>query len=326
MWLHPDPAQALNFAVRFSALAQLIGLLELSFARKELAPDGFLDWSLIGLLSPRTQTRVGSLFRRSFGRLSSRAVVVIAVLDAVVAGTLLLWPSVLFLIALAAAIQMILMKRHHLTVDGSDQMLLMVLLVCLLGRIGNEAVTNRAAVSFLAAELTLAYLVAGFSKAASGYWRSGDAITMIVQTRMYGQPKAARAVADHPSIGCVAAYAVICWESVFLLCVTAPPVVVILLLAMGVGFHLGCAIVMGLNRFLWAFVASYPSLMCTNFAIRAALGDHAANMVTIAVATVVALSLASLGIPRTALRPEALAGQQGQSRPPADSERCPDGA
>jgi hypothetical protein len=36
--------------------------------------------------------------------------------------------------------------------------------------------------------------------------------------------------------------------------------VLLALLGMGVGFHLGCGLVMGLNRFLWAFTATYPAV------------------------------------------------------------------
>ena len=35
----------------------------------------------------------------------------------------------------------------------------------------------------------------------------------------------------------------------------------------GVGFHVGCALVMGLNRFVWAFAAAYPALLWTNLAV-----------------------------------------------------------
>jgi hypothetical protein len=35
----------------------------------------------------------------------------------------------------------------------------------------------------------------------------------------------------------------------------------LLFLGWGVAFHLGCAVVMGLNNFLWAFIATYPALL-----------------------------------------------------------------
>lgn len=68
---------------------------------------------------------------------------------------LLVWPSSAPLIAAAVALHVALLKRHHLTVDGSDQMVVVVLVACLIGRIRSDAISVPAAVTFLAAELTL---------------------------------------------------------------------------------------------------------------------------------------------------------------------------
>ncbi|HSZ14167.1 MAG TPA: hypothetical protein VK790_09035 [Solirubrobacteraceae bacterium] len=301
VWLHPDVAQALSLAVRLCAVAQLIGLLELALARAELARGGFLDWSMIGILSPRARTRVGSALRRAFRRLSARAFAGLMALEALVAGTLLAWPSRWPLIVAGAALQVVAMKRHHLTIDGSDQMVLVVLVTCGLGRVGAEAAATRAAVWFLAAELTLAYVVSGVYKAASTYWRSDGALAMLVQTRMYGQPRAARVVAAHPAVATAAGYAVFCWESLFFVALTAPPGVAAAMLALGLAFHAGCAIVMGLNRFVWAFAASYPAVLCTNAAIRSQLGAHAASTVAVVTAAAGVTCLVFVARPRAAL-------------------------
>jgi hypothetical protein len=292
MWPHLDPGQALRLAVQLCALAQLVGLLEVALVRAEFRSGGFLDWSMTGNLDPQVRTHLGSLIRRAFRRLSPGVFAWLIVLDAVVACLLLVRPSFVPLIAAAAALQLMLMKRHHLTIDGSDQMTLVVLVACLIGRIGADAVATWAAVSFLAAEVSLAYLVAGVSKATSAYWRSGQAFAMIAQTRMYGQPAAARVVNRLPWAGHAASYAVICWESLFVLSLTAPPAVVAVLFVLGVGFHAGCGLVMGLNRFMWAFVASYPAAACVNLAIRGALGGHAADIVTSGMAAAGLLGLA----------------------------------
>ncbi len=272
MWLHPDLNRALSFAVQLCAIGQLVGLLELTLVRSELAPSGFLDWTMIGNLSPRTRTRLGSALRRAFRRLSARAFAGLLVIDAAAAMALVIWPASPILIALVIALQVVVLKRHHMTLDGSDQMMFVVLVACLLGRVGADAVSARAAVAFLAAELTLAYAVAGFAKAASSHWRSGFALSVIAQTRMYGQPLVARLMREHPAAGRAAGGMVVAWESLFFVTLIAPHPVVIGYLLLGLGFHVGCALVMGLNRFVWAFAASYPALLWTNLAIRGQLG------------------------------------------------------
>lgn len=291
MWPHPDPDQALSFAVVLCAIGQLIGLAELQLVRGELSHGGFLDWTMIGNLSPRARTRPGSRLRREFRRLSSRSFAALVVVDAAVAAALLLRPASVALIAAAIVLQVVVLKRHHMTIDGSDQMMLVVLAACLLGRIAADPIGVRAAVTFLAAELVLAYLVAGISKTASSYWRTGVAFPIIAQTRMYGHPLVARLVRDRPVIGRAASYAVFGWESLCFLALTAPRGVVVAMLVIGIGFHVGCAVVMGLNRFVWAFVAGYPALLCTNIALRADLGAPTANAITIVAGALGALPL-----------------------------------
>jgi hypothetical protein len=301
MWLHPDLDQALSFAVRLCAIGQLVGLLELLLVRGELSDSGFLDWTMIGNLSPRARTRAGGVIRRAFRRLPRRAFAGILIADACAAAALLVWPASPPLIALVVALQVGVLKRHHLTIDGSDQMMLVVLVACLLGRVGGGVVSARAAVSFLAAELALAYAVAGFAKATSSQWRSGVAFSVIAQTRMYGQPFVARVVRAHPIIGRAAAWSVVGWESLCFVTLTAPRPVVIAMLALGVGFHVGCAVVMGLNRFVWAFVASYPALLSTNLAIRAQLGATTADRITIVAAALGVLVIMAASRARPAL-------------------------
>ena len=301
MWLHPDPDQALSFAVRLCAIGQCVGLLELMLARSELLPSGFLDWTMIGNLSPRARTRLGGAIRRGFRRLPRRAFAILLAIDAGAVAALAVWPAAPALIALVIALQVAVLKRHHLTIDGSDQMMFVVLVACLLGRLSGGPLSVRAAVAFLAAELTLAYVVAGFAKAASSHWRSGRALAIIAQTRMYGQPLVARMMRDHPRLGRAAGATVLVWESLFFVTLTAPHPVVIGLLAIGLGFHIGCAVVMGLNRFVWAFAASYPALLWTNATIRARLGVTAADRITIVAAALGVLAIVAAGRARPAL-------------------------
>jgi hypothetical protein len=56
---------------------------------------------------------------------------------------------------------------------------------------------------------------------------------------MYGQPVAARVIRARPGLGRAAGHAVLAWESLFLLPLTAPRAVVLAMLAVGVSFHAG---------------------------------------------------------------------------------------
>jgi hypothetical protein len=58
----------------------------------------------------------------------------------------------------------------------------------------------------------------------------------------------------------VAAWCVILWETTFPIAILAPNRVRWVLLGLGACFHIGVAVGMGLNTFLWAFVATYPAV------------------------------------------------------------------
>jgi hypothetical protein len=61
---------------------------------------------------------------------------------------------------------------------------------------------------------------------------------------------------------------VIGWEIAFPLALVAPGPILVLLLAIGVLFHLACAVLMGLNRFILAFCGCYPSVWATAMLLR----------------------------------------------------------
>ena len=91
-------------------------------------------------------------------------------------------------------------------------------------------------------------------------WRSGEAITRIVNTRLWGRAGLARALRSYPA--CVPR-----WPGPPSFPSASSPLVLLsgrpgcyLFLLWGVLFHLSIAWVMGLNTFLWTFLATYPAI------------------------------------------------------------------
>ena len=75
----------------------------------------------------------------------------------------------------------------------------------------------------------------------------------------------------------------------------------------GIGFHLGCGIVMGLNSFVWAFGATYPAVVLTNGLIRSTLG---APLSTAAGAAILAVGVLAVGLAMRSGFETAAAGQR----------------
>lgn len=58
------------------------------------------------------------------------------------------------------------------------------------------------------------------------------------------------------------------FEIAFPLVLVVPKPLIIALLFTGVAFHLSCAIIMGLDRFVWAFCGCYPAVWATAMLLR----------------------------------------------------------
>lgn len=115
-----------------------------------------------------------------------------------------------------------------------------------------------AALLFVSAQLTLAYTVAGVAKIISPLWWNGSGLAGVLGTRNYGTVTLARVYGRHKALAVASSIAVIAFETTFVLAWLLPPQAVAAYLSIGVVFHIGVAVMMGLNTFLFAFLAAYP--------------------------------------------------------------------
>lgn len=242
--------------------------------------------SHIELLSLRQVFTKGSWFSPEVVYLTSRwrvghvaAPLVAFVLDARVASFLLLlsilaalWTLIgalqhqliPFAALLMAAVIFIQAVRMPVGLEGSDQMQLCVFgpisLLCLDrdSRALEEAVTY-----FISGQACLAYFTAGAAKAISPSWRSGEAMKGVMATEIYGSPKLLSMLQAVPGSSFAIAWAVIAFEVAFPFAIVASPSSAALFIAIGAAFHISIAFCMGLNCFVWSFLATYPALLWT---------------------------------------------------------------
>ena len=247
-------------AVRIVCIGRLMSTVEHVLSRGQYGRGGLLNYEPLRKLRYKSRTAAGRGAESLVDAVLLRQAGLILGLDAALSIVLEvrpgLWPAVLA----AVVTQYLIMRRDLFSVEGADQMTLIVLLACGLGELSAGA-GALAAVSFLAATTALAYFVAAIYKASARPWVSGEALVTIVATTSYGHPALRTPLLRHRRLGTAASAGVLLWESAFGVSVVAPRVVLLALLVMGVGFHLGCGLVMGLNRFLWAFTATYPAVI-----------------------------------------------------------------
>jgi hypothetical protein len=253
---------ALDITTRLVAIGCLVSAVELFTVRRQFTEGGPFAAGTAGL------------FRRRLTMLCliDRALVWLLAVQAGAGAVLALTgpfslPGRLALLCLATSLGAVRWRRHT-GGDGAEQLAMLVLIAAGLavlpypadGRVMMAAV-------FIAAQVSLAYVTAGIAKLASGIWRDGAALPAIFSTNTHGHPLAAALLANHGGLARAGSWGVIVFECAFPLLFLGPSWLALGFLAVGLAFHAGCALLMGLNSFLWSFPATYPCVFVVAVAV-----------------------------------------------------------
>ncbi len=143
---------------------------------------------------------------------------------------------------------------------GSDRMSLLVL-ICLWGaHLAPNQYWREIAFAYLALQLVLSYFLSGAVKIVKADWRNGRALRDVFLFSAYPVAEATRKWADSPRLLFVMSWAVMLFELIFPVVIVSQAALLIALFFAFV-FHLSNAYFFGLNRFVWAWGAAYPSLL-----------------------------------------------------------------
>lgn len=258
-----DPKLYINSSVLIACLGAMISTLEWIWNWRELRDDGLFSWRVIGARSLTLGNGVTSRwldrvleFRIFIGILIARALL-LAILPFAV------WTNHLQLVVLLAVIStsFLLHLRSPWGMDGSDQMLTQVFGALLLGFLGASGLALRASLWFIAAQSCLSYLTSGVAKAISKDWQGGKVVFGIFNTRTYGYEPVARILLRQESLTKALTWGAVIMECSFPLAILVGYPACLVFIAWGVCFHLMNAVVMGLNSFFWAFLATYPAVI-----------------------------------------------------------------
>jgi hypothetical protein len=155
--------------------------------------------------------------------------------------------------------------------DGSDQMGFIVCvgtLLMLLGNQTNDAKLGFAGVLLIGGQSVISYFVAGASKLVSPVWRQGGAILGVMRTETYGHTLAVRIIDGREVLQSSICWTVIIAEIAFPLVLVVPSELLIVAFVGFALFHFSNAFFMGLNAFVWPFIATYPSVALLNGMVR----------------------------------------------------------
>lgn len=268
----PDIVQCLIITKVLLAAWSLLSAAEWLFNLHLFRFDGLLSWKILGL----RPSLIGASPLRT--PLYSESFIVSVLLARMLAGLALLlpYPNHAGPGDLAASLAILfscfyISRRSRFGGDGSDQMGMVVafgVAIMSAGFVMDDTSLAWCGIFALAGQATLAYFVAGAAKLASPVWREGGALLGVMQTQSYGDSFAAHFARHRPGFCTFVCWLTIATETLFPLVFILPPGLLMASLACFAAFHFSNAWFMGLNAFVWPFLATYPSVILASSAIR----------------------------------------------------------
>jgi hypothetical protein len=263
-----DPRRVLDWTAVLISIPVLVGTLEDLVRYRVLSDDGLMSWKVARLGHTVTAGgRFGALAdaflshsRYRYTLLARLCAVFVLAVPGLPPGA----RAALFLfMAVSLAADILRSIYGH---SGAQQMMICVCAaLAFANAVPDGHVVQHMSLWFIALQSVLAYVTSGWAKLGSAVWRNGEGLVGIMRTSIYGHPGVYRLLAQRPWLARVASWSTFLFESSFFVVLVAGQVEVTLaFLAVAALFHLTVAVVMGLNLFLWAFVATYPALLfCT---------------------------------------------------------------
>lgn len=251
---------AAQLVASIAAVGVVINALELLAARNSVL--AFHDWNVLrtkySVLSGSSPSPLewsvssGGVFRIAIALQAVAAICLVILFDS---GA---WAT--GLCGYILAVQVLLRQRLIYGSDGSDHMHTIVWSGLLLFLASPSASIKDLALAFIAAQLLLSYLTSGIAKLLSPIWRDGRAVGLIVRTESYGH-KNAYGLIERLHLSGPLSRGTMMLEVIGPLLVLMGPRTTIVFICCGVMFHLGSAIIMGLNSFVWSFIACFPAVL-----------------------------------------------------------------
>ena len=266
-----DPETTYALIVILASIGVFIASVELLTLKGEFEDGGLFSWDVLRTVS-RATLSVGTGRPR---QLISHPFFVPAVTGArALAALILIFFSNNYALSTACvfaiiAASIVMYWRAPLGLDGSDQMSLITFVAVAIYKLfPGDVHVAQASLWFIAIQGCLSYFVAGIAKVISPVWRSGEAVRRILGTRTYGSRRSAALVSGRDGVCVALSWLLMLFECTFPLALAFGKTGFAVFAVLGVFFHITNAVIMGLNTFVWAFVATYPAILFCAVSLR----------------------------------------------------------
>jgi len=172
----------------------------------------------------------------------------------------LLWIPAQFFLVLWM-LRMMVLWRIQFGSEGADQMNGLVIMSLGLSSFAIESHRLQEAVLwFIAVQAVVSYVTAGVAKLHIAAWRNGEFLRGVLLNPVYGSAWAARVVSGR-AFAKALSWLIMVFESVFFGALLVGERGAVVMCALALTFHLVNAVLMGLNLFVWTFLATYPAII-----------------------------------------------------------------
>ncbi|MCB0348082.1 MAG: HTTM domain-containing protein, partial [Bdellovibrionales bacterium] len=119
---------------------------------------------------------------------------------------------------------------------------------------------------YLGVQVVLSYFISGVVKLKQPTWRSGESLLYLIQSSNYQIPDKTKHLITNKKVAAALSWVVIIFEISSPLVLLSPNIC-FFYLVIATTFHIANFYVFGLNRFIFAWLASYPALVYLTFMI-----------------------------------------------------------
>lgn len=257
-----DPAYAFRVSAALLGTGQIVTSLEYLCMRKEFASGGVYPWPVLRLSMPPRPAPIHRLREMLF---CERGVVMLLTVRLLLASMLLVlsWIESVARLAVVALSAVLLLFNVRLPwgMEGADDIAVHVSLGLAAFAVTRWFDAPSLGLYYIAAYAGLAYVTAGVTKLAEPTWRDGVALEWVVNLQAFGARWAMDLLAPRPRLRCALSWLVMLAEVCAPLALLLPARGIAIALAAGLVFHVTLAVCMGLNTFVWAFLATYPGVL-----------------------------------------------------------------
>lgn len=247
------------WTVRLVSFAVLLQTVELLQVRKVWEKNGIFDWSILRDQFSGLQLKV---LDRIYEEKVFKSLLVLNILSVIY--LILAGPSLLILFPFVTYC-LLFIRFRGVTNGGSDYMTFLILFACVVHLLFPSSVLlAQIGLWYIGIQTMLSYTVAGFVKIVNSEWRSGVFLKRLLTEMNYSVPENVLFIAQKVSFLKLASRVVIIFECSFPVMLLGRGLF-ISYLAFAICFHLFNFFILGLNRFVFAWLAAYPALYYLSF-------------------------------------------------------------